>query len=187
MFFVPRSFFGGLFFVCLLLCCIFVQTSKCFFMKEIVSSYRYWELAEDDFDESVRKLVEAAKEASCRAYAPYSKFQVGAAVLLANGKIVTGNNQENGAYPSGLCAERTALFAAGANYPDVAVAAIAIAAQTEGEFLKKPITPCGACRQVMQESEARAGSEMQIILYGTDKTLKINGVRTLLPFSFELT
>lgn len=156
-------------------------------MKEIVSSYRYWELAEDDFDESVRKLVDAAKEASCKAYAPYSKFQVGAAVLLANGEIVTGNNQENGAYPSGLCAERTALFAAGANYPDVAVAAIAIAAQTEGEFLKKPITPCGACRQVMQESEARAGREMQIILYGTDKTLKISGVRTLLPFSFELT
>jgi cytidine deaminase len=135
---------------------------------------------------SEKNLVDAAKEAVTRAYAPYSHFQVGAAILLANGEIITGNNQENAAYPSGLCAERTALFYANSQYPDVAVDTIAIAAYTEGMFLEKPITPCGGCRQVILEAQNRYQHPVRIILYGSKEIYLIEKITDLLPLSFSL-
>jgi len=130
-------------------------------------------------------IVDKAKEATFRAYAPYSKFKVGAAALLANGEIVDGNNQENVAFPSGLCAERTTLFYAHSRYPDEAVQAIAIAAYTEGDFLDRPISPCGACRQVMLETELRSKQPVKIILYGKKEILIVGSIKDLLPLAFD--
>ena len=143
--------------------------------------YSFGELNEED-----RKLVETAREATRKSYAPYSKFHVGAAALLENGIVVTGNNQENVAYPSGLCAERTALFYANSQYPEVAVKALAIAARhVDGTPHRGIITPCGACRQVMLESEKRFGTPMRILLCGEKEVYVMESVKSLLPFSFE--
>ncbi len=144
-------------------------------------------LSEADLTEEQATLINRAKMASEKAYAPYSKFQVGAAVWLENGEIITGNNQENAAYPSGLCAERTAVFYANAQYPDVPVKMLAIAAQTGGKWLEKPISPCGSCRQVLLETERRFGTDIQILLYGQDEILLIHSAKSLLPFAFNLT
>jgi cytidine deaminase len=132
-------------------------------------------------------LVQCAKQATEGAYAPYSHFQVGAAALLENGEVVTGSNQENGAYPSGLCAERTTLFYAGAKFPNVAVKALAITAQTGGQFCAQPIYPCGACRQVMLENEMRGGQPIRVIMAGENEVEVVRSVRDLLPLSFDLT
>lgn len=132
-----------------------------------------------------QELVIAAKEATKNAYAPYSNFNVGAAILLENNIIVKGNNQENAAYPSGLCAERTAIFSASANYPNVKFLAIAISARPKAFDLNKPITPCGACRQVLLEYENKQKSPLKIILTGTTgKIWIISSVQDLLPLSF---
>lgn len=139
----------------------------------------------DELTEKDRQLTDAAREATRRSYAPYSHFSVGAAALLENGIIVTGNNQENAAYPSGLCAERTALFYANSQYPDQAVTALAIAARTEEDFLDTPIPPCGACRQVLLETEKRFGKPMRILLYSKKDIYIVEGVGTLLPLSFD--
>lgn len=128
-------------------------------------------------------LMEKAVEAIEQAYAPYSHFQVGAAVLLENGVIVTGSNQENAAYPSGLCAERVALFSAGHQYPEVPVVALAIAASTGGKRVES-ISPCGACRQVMLETEQRQSKPMQVFLCGTGQILEVNNAKELLPLCF---
>ena len=155
-------------------------------MREIelsakVKVCRYEELSSDD-----RMLVDAAREATARSYAPYSGFSVGAAVRLANGEVVTGNNQENAAYPSGICAERTTLFWANARYPDAAVEAMAIAARNANGELPVPIPPCGACRQVMLEVERRYNRAMRIILYGARESYIIeDGVKALLPLCFD--
>jgi len=155
-------------------------------MKEIVKSVHIILKEEEELNEVEQKLLAAAKEATFRSYAPYSKFHVGAAALLDNGEIITGNNQENCAYPSGLCAERTTLFYANSRYPDVPVRILCIAARgTSGEFTKEPISPCGACRQVMLETEHRFGSPIQVMLYGTDGTYFIDSARELLPVSFD--
>ena len=130
-------------------------------------------------------IVDKAKEATFRAYAPYSKFKVGAAALLQNGKIVDGNNQENVAFPSGLCAERTTIFYAHSQYPDEAVKALAIAAYTDGDFLDRPISPCGACRQVMLETEMRFKQPIEIILYGKKEILIVESIKDLLPLAFD--
>jgi cytidine deaminase len=135
-----------------------------------------------NFEEKI--LVDKAKEATFKAYAPYSKFQVGAAIRLENGEIVTGNNQENVAFPSGLCAERTTLFYANAQYPDQAVKALAVAAYTEGDFIDRPISPCGACRQVILETEMRYNHPIKIILYGKKEIYIIEGIKDLLPLAF---
>lgn len=137
-----------------------------------------------EWAQEYQQLHEKAIEALSNAYAPYSRFQVGAAVLLANGEVVTGSNQENAAYPSGLCAERVALFYAGAKYPDVAVKAIAIAAKTGGKLVEG-ISPCGGCRQVMLETETRAGSPIKIFLCGSDKMRQIDSAASLLPIGFD--
>lgn len=153
-------------------------------MKEIelnirIRVYRYEELSETD-----RELTDAAIEATRRSYAPYSKFSVGAAVRLQNGVIVTGSNQENAAYPSGLCAERTTLFYVNSRYPDEAVDTLVIAARNEKGFLESPIPPCGACRQVMLETEQRYRHPIRILLYSRQDIYEIRGTKDLLPLSF---
>ena len=131
-------------------------------------------------------LIQLAIEATDRSYAPYSHFSVGAAVRLDNGIEVTGSNQENVAYPSGLCAERTALFYAGAQYPDQPIRMLAIAARgTDGELTDEPTGPCGACRQVIIESETRAGIPIHILLYGRKHVYVIDGIRPLMPLTFS--
>ncbi len=129
-------------------------------------------------------LVQRAKENTVRSYSPYSHFSVGAAVLLADGTIVNGANQENAAYPSGLCAERTAIFYANAQYPTTSVKAIAIACAAEGVFTEMPGAPCGGCRQVLVETEHRFGQDMQIILYGEKATYIFPSAKSLMPFTF---
>ena len=138
----------------------------------------------DELGESYRRLYELAYGAAREAYAPYSRFCVGAALLLENGEIVCGNNQENAAYPSGLCAERTALFYAGARFPDVPVAVLAIAALKAGKRTDS-VTPCGACRQVMLEMERRHGRPIRVMLCGAKEVYEFACVADLLPFSFS--
>ena len=144
-----------------------------------IGTCTYEELNQED-----RQLIDQAKEATFRSYAPYSRFSVGAAALLENGVIVTGTNQENAAYPSGTCAERTTLFYAGSQYPDQPVKALAIAARAESGFLETPIPPCGACRQVLMETEQRFHHPMRILLYGENEIYIVNGTKDLLPLSF---
>ncbi len=131
-----------------------------------------------------KKIVTRAKDACRTAYAPYSQFSVGAAALLDNGEIISGSNQENAAYPSGTCAERTTLFYAGAKYPDNAVTKLAIAACKDNVFTATPTAPCGACRQVILETEHRYKTPIEIILYGEEKTYIITSIESLLPLCF---
>lgn len=155
-------------------------------MKELnihinIHIYPYEELNAAD-----RELIDAAREATHRSYSPYSHFSVGAAARLADGTVVCGSNQENAAYPSGLCAERTTLFYANSRYPDQAVKTLAIAARNEqGNFLDEPIPPCGACRQVMLETETRYQQPMRILLYGEKGIYEMQRVGDLLPLSFD--
>lgn len=130
-----------------------------------------------------RELVEAAKRATDGSYAPYSHFRVGAALRLANGKIVAGANQENAAFSAGTCGERSALYYAAANYPGVRIEKIAIAARTDSGFQKEPISPCGVCRQALMEYENRDG-DMEAILYGEDRILSVKNIKSLLPLCF---
>lgn len=153
-------------------------------MKQIdinisIQSYQLDELSPQD-----QELVQAAIKATHNAYANYSRFYVGAALRLENGKIVIGANQENAAFPSGLCAERTAVFAAQANYPDSPIETLAIVARNEKGVLPNPITPCGACRQVILEIEDRYKKPIKILLYGTQKIYCVKSVKDLLPLSF---
>lgn len=152
-------------------------------MKEICLETKIIQFSVDELPDDELRLVEAAMHATKQAYAPYSGFYVGAAVLLANGVIVTGSNQENAASPSGLCAERTALFYACHQYPDVPVVALAIAA-TAGGKLVDHISPCGACRQVLLEAEQRYDNPMKVILCGTKYVMTAPSANSLLPLSF---
>ena len=132
-------------------------------------------------------VVNKAFEAMEKAYAPYSKFKVGAALLLEDGQIIQGNNQENIAYPSGLCAERIALFHANAQFPEIAVELICIVAKGDLMPISQLISPCGACRQVMLESENRQNKPIRIILVNQDnRTMCIDSVQNLLPFGFGI-
>lgn len=138
----------------------------------------------DELPQEDRHLVEAAKEAVIGSYAPYSHFNVGAAVRLEGDIVVKGANQENAAYPSGLCAERTAMFAAGAQFPGRRFEALAIACFQNGELLDKPGYPCGACRQVMAQYEREAGKPLKIIVIGKEYLQVFVGVEKLMPFIF---
>ncbi len=130
-------------------------------------------------------LLEAQKMVKS-AYAPYSEFHVGAAILLDNGKIVTGNNQENAAYPSGLCAERVAIFYAGAQYPNVKVKTIAISVKSKNIVIKEPLSPCGGCRQVIAEYENKFGEPIRIIMMGEKGPIYIaKSIESLLPLMFS--
>ena len=139
----------------------------------------------DELPDEQEKLVQIAMESARNAYAPYSGYHVGAAALLDNGETIAGNNQENAAYPSGLCAERVAIFYAGARYPGVPVKSIAIAAMREGSFQEEPVAPCGGCRQVLYEKETQGKAPMEIILYGSLKIQVLNQVADLLPLPFK--
>lgn len=138
----------------------------------------------DECDKDKKMLIEKAREACSSAYVPYSHYHVGAAVLLSNGVIVTGSNQENASYPAGSCGERTALFYAGAQYPNETVKTIVIAAFNKGDFAKDVCTPCGICRQVMNEYENKAGHAVNVIMCGRDEIWEVASVKDLLPLSF---
>ncbi len=138
----------------------------------------------NELDPAMRALVEKAKEMTQNSYCPYSHFHVGAAALLADGTVVAGSNQENAAYPSGLCAERTTLFAANANHPNTPVLALAIASYAHGHYSKNVISPCGACRQVMLETETRYAQKMKVVLYGEDACYVFESASDLLPLNF---
>lgn len=133
-----------------------------------------------------RQLVVQAKEAAQDSYAPYSRFHVGAALRLSDGTIVKGSNQENAVFPVGCCAERTALYYAGAQYPHVPVEAIAVAVwrELDGKFLAMPGSPCGVCRQHLVETEQRHGTKIRVILYGTEQTYVLRSAADLLPLTF---
>ena len=153
-------------------------------MKEITLETQVTTCKLEEMHPSMRELVEKAKAMTQNAYCPYSHYHVGAAALLADGQVITGSNQENAAYPSGLCAERTTLFAANANHSDTPVLALAIACYTDGHFTKEAASPCGACRQVMLETEYRYGKPMQVVLYGEDMCYIFNSASDLLPLHF---
>ena len=152
---------------------------------EIAVSYHEYDSL-DELNVEDRNLLEKARGAINSAYAPYSAYYVGAAVLLENGMIFTGNNQENVAYPSGICAERVALFYASSQYPDVPVNAIAVSAKAKGFTVHSPVTPCGSCRQVMAESEGRFQNRLRLIMRGENGKINvIEGVSNLLPLMFR--
>ncbi len=154
-------------------------------MEERIIESKMLECTLEELSAEERHVVELAIEATERSYAPYSNFHVGAAVLLDNGVEIMGCNQENAAFPVGLCAERTAIYAAGAQYPNVPVNVLAIAARgTDGELVAEPVSPCGSCRQVMVETEHRSGRELVILLHGRNRILRINGIRELMPLTF---
>ena len=152
--------------------------------KEIKIAYTEYASIEE-LQPQDRLLAEAAVEAVALSYAPYSHFNVGAAVQFEDGEIVKGANQENAAYPSGLCAERTALFYASASRPNKAMTAIAIAAGQNGHICESPATPCGACRQVMAQYQSKGGMPMAVLLVGASKVWKFEKVDDLLPLIFD--
>ena len=152
--------------------------------KKIELSFILAHLSELSAEE--QQLVSNAKSAFKTAYAPYSGFLVGASVLLENGEVINGSNQENVAYPSGLCAERVALFYAGAKYPNIKVNTIAVSVLSKNFDVTDVISPCGACRQVMAEYEDKQDKPIKVILHSpTDEVLIANRVEDLLPFMFK--
>ncbi|MGO3706527.1 MAG: cytidine deaminase [Mesonia hippocampi] len=139
-----------------------------------------------ELEQAEQTLMQKAAEARDKAYAPYSKFHVGAAILLSSGAIVTGSNQENAAYPSGLCAERTAIYYAGANFPNDTIAKIAITVKSETTPVNSPASPCGACRQAIAEYEFKQKQPIEIIFMGeTGEVYKVKSLTALLPFTFN--
>lgn len=155
-------------------------------MEELVLKSTIQVVKMEELAEQEQSLVNSAIAATSHSYAVYSHFHVGAALLLANGKTVLGCNQENVSYPAGICAERSAIYAAGAQYPDTPVETLAIAARdTEGNLLEEPISPCGICRQVIVETETRFHRPIRILLYGTKRIYIIQGIKALMPLSFK--
>ena len=154
-------------------------------MEEINIEIRIRSLHYDELNEEDRRLIEQAKEATQRSYAPYSRFSVGAAALLANGETVSGSNQENAASPSGLCAERVVLFAAHAQCPNIPVMTLAIAAYNAKDSQFHLATPCGACRQVIAEFQKQSGFPITLLLYSPEKVVIIKDAGELLPLAFD--
>lgn len=152
-------------------------------IQEILSNIQVCSLEELSADE--QKAVQLALEGTNRSYTPYSRFHVGAGVILNNGEEFIGCNQENAAFPAGLCAERTALYAAGAQFPQEPVKILAIAARgTDNELTEEPVSPCGTCRQVIIETETRFKQQVIILLYGKRCIYRVEGIRQLMPLSF---
>ncbi|MBU1013521.1 MAG: cytidine deaminase [Bacteroidetes bacterium] len=156
-------------------------------MQKVILSINYLEYdLISDLDQKDRELVTEAEKVVSAAYAPYSKYYVGAALRLENGQIITGNNQENVAYPSGICAERVAIFYASSQYPDQKIESIAITAKAGDFVIKNPVAPCGACRQVLAEYQTKQKSPIKIILKGeTGKIQVISSIDDILPFMFH--
>lgn len=140
----------------------------------------YSELTEDE-----KNLIDLAKNATNASYAPYSKFYVGAALLLDNGKVITGSNQENASFPVGTCAERSCIYAASSQYPGVRFGKLAIAARNNGSFVPSPVAPCGMCRQAILEFETIFGTPIEILLYGESSIYKVASIKDLLPLCFS--
>lgn len=156
-------------------------------MKEITieSNFLSFE-SKEELPNDIGLLMDEAIEAREKAYAPYSKFKVGAAILLENGKVITGSNQENASYPSGLCAERTAIYYAGAKFPKSKILKMAVTASSQNQETSKPIPPCGACRQAISEYEVKQNSPIEIYFMGkTGEVLKSESLANLLPFVFK--
>jgi cytidine deaminase len=140
----------------------------------------------DELPTSAKSLMEKAIEVKQTAYAPYSKFRVGAALLLENGKIITGNNQENAAYPSGICAERVAIWKASSDFPDQKILELAISASSSSQITKEPVAPCGACRQSLSEYELKQVDKIEVYFMGEiGKVIKTDSVLDLLPIAFD--
>jgi len=156
-------------------------------MKEIIFESKLFVFDSlQEIPEDAERLMQEAITARDKAYAPYSKFHVGAALLLDNGKIISGNNQENASYPSGLCAERTAIYYAGAQYPKAKVLKMAITASASNKKTDKPVPPCGACRQAISEYEVKQDAPIEIYFMGKiGKVAKSNSLKNLLPFIFD--
>lgn len=153
----------------------------------ITSTLEVYESVEET-PEDVQELMQKAIKVRNSAYAPYSNFKVGAALLLENGEMVLGSNQENASYPSGLCAERTAVYAAGANFPDVNIKKIAITAKSMRHQVLSPVPPCGACRQALVEYEVKQEAPIEMYFMGeTGNVMKANSVKDLLPLIFDNT
>ena len=154
-------------------------------MKQMQITVSVTEYPLDELSAERRELVELARKYTHNSYAPYSHFCVGAAIRLDNGEIVCGANQENAAFPSGTCAERSACYSAGARFPGAAFECIAIAARgVDGEPTAVPCAPCGACRQALLEYETLAGHDVEVILVGRDKVYVLPSVKSLLPLAF---
>lgn len=155
-------------------------------MKELEIKSIIHEMQLDELCEEEKALILKAREVTYRSYAPYSQFKVGAALLLDNGEIVIGCNNENAVYPLGLCAERTAIFSAQAQFPNVPMCILAISARnSEDCFVSTPITPCGSCRQVILEQEQRYGRNIVILLDSKNAIMRISSAKDLLPLSFS--
>ena len=154
-------------------------------MKELNITTKIKVCQYDELTDVQKNVVDQAREATKRSYAPYSQFFVGAAAELANGEVIQGNNQENAAYPSGLCAERVTLFFANSKYPDMAITRMAITARTGGDFVAECVAPCGSCRQVILETEERGGTPMELLLCGKDLNYLVDSIKDLLPLYFS--
>lgn len=156
-------------------------------MKKIDVTTSFWVYgSEDELPNDVKPLMDQAVAIRKKAYAPYSKFRVGAAILLDNGKVVVGSNQENAAYPSGLCAERVAIFQAGALYPEAQILKIAISATSDEKPVESPIPPCGACRQSIAEYEFRQEKPIELYFMGeVGEVYKSDSLQNILPFHFD--
>jgi len=147
--------------------------------------YTYEEFSDfEKLDPHISELIQKAREAAEKAYAPFSEFKVGAAVELANGVILSANNQENAAYPSGMCAERSVLYYANGNYPDIPVCKMVLVAFEGMEITKNPVYPCGACRQVMMETQDRFKKAIEVWMVGRDRIHMVKSVDPLLPLKF---
>ncbi len=158
-------------------------------MKELkIESTLYVFNSIEEVPDDIQSLMKQAITARKKAYAPYSQFSVGAALLLENGEVITGSNQENASYPSGLCAERTAIYYAGAQFPNVKILKIAITAGSQTKPTTNPIPPCGACRQAIAEYEVKQEAPIEIYFMGeTGKVIKSNSLANLLPLVFDKT
>lgn len=139
----------------------------------------------DECNKTTKKLIEKAQDIALHAYAPYSNFHVGAAVLLANGKIVTGSNQENAAFPAGMCAERTAMAYANSQYPDIPAKAIATVAYHNNEMTDEICSPCGVCRQFLLEVETKFNHPLKVIMCSKNEIYEAASVKDLLPLCFD--
>ena len=140
----------------------------------------------EELPNTIKKLMDKAIEAKQNAYAPYSKFKVGAALLLENGTVITGNNQENAAYPSGMCAERVAVWKASSEFPNQKILQLAITASSSTQQLKEPIAPCGACRQTLSEYEIKQKSKVAVYFMGeVGEIIKTDSLLDLLPIAFD--
>ncbi len=152
---------------------------------QLTSEFEIFENAEE-LPEGIQELLKVAVEAREKAYAPYSKFKVGAAILLNNGEIVPGSNQENASYPSGLCAERTAVYFAGAKFPDAEIKTLVVSAKSLNRSVTAPVPPCGACRQALAEYELKQQKPIELYFMGeTGEVMKSKSVKDLLPFLFD--